>query len=326
MSDKYIFGYLSLLSSSSTKATIGTENPTTPKFIPVVLNGYKRTWDSCRKSINEKFKRYVYSDSLKTVDYFCWATLRRDPESTVNGVMFKVDDRDIEAFDFREGGYRRVEITENIKTYPGSRIGGDSYNVYTYISNVSHDEDVKRAIISMDYINMGIKGAIQLDEKYPGFYGNYINGTAALPCVIGDIKQMYLDQSGSLLFMLNEKDSSVILVHEFTRPLYSEIIVRDDLNRPISYSSKNLDHRNILGGKSGDLSMAATVTDPGTQMKLFNDGDIWIHIALCKNKTLCKSVIDAMVIKNHWLTSSIINDVHSLSLRSNDPWVQRISA
>ena len=215
----YIFGYLSLINSDSVR--FSTQDTAHNIFVPARLKGYRRVWTSYRHPTLRSPKHYIYLNTLEDVKCFSWATLAPAP-GFVNGVCFEIDANDLVHVDSREVGYTRTEVTESLKPYQGFRLKPGE-PVYTYLSppgrlNQLYPKTVPH--ISADYINMGFLGALFVDTFAPGFYNDYTATTDPVEAAISDIRQVFWGDDGRRLYLLDEKDSSVILLHDFGHAVF----------------------------------------------------------------------------------------------------------
>ena len=92
---QFIFGYGSLINSTSRNATVGKIVPAIPVRVSAAV-GYIRAWDD------------------RSSSGFTALGLRKpgasEKASTINGVLYPVDGDDMAKYDIRERGYRRVEV------------------------------------------------------------------------------------------------------------------------------------------------------------------------------------------------------------------------
>ena len=92
---QFIFGYGSLINSTSRNATAGKIIPAIPVRVSAAF-GYIRAWED------------------RSPSGFTALGLRRpgpgEKASTINGVLYPVEGGDMAKYDIRERGYRRVEV------------------------------------------------------------------------------------------------------------------------------------------------------------------------------------------------------------------------
>ena len=92
---QFVFGYGSLINTTSRNATAGKSTIAIPARISADF-GYVRTWnDRVAAGFTALGLRKSHND---------------EPAGTINGVVFAVDDEELARFDKREQGYVRVEV------------------------------------------------------------------------------------------------------------------------------------------------------------------------------------------------------------------------
>ena len=121
---KYVFGYGSLVNVDDVYRTLGRR----VEFIyPVELSGWIRDWSVVIDATASHRSRGLARDS-KAPGHIVVLNVRQpgvDELSTnPNGVLFEVDDIDLQKIDCRETHYRRHDVTSDIADAPGI--------VYTY--------------------------------------------------------------------------------------------------------------------------------------------------------------------------------------------------
>lgn len=132
-----IFGYASLL-----RETANEEGPLVNTAIPCILEGWARNWNASRTLLTEDAcprKRFV-NHEFAIVPRFAYASIHQKSGSFVNGVALIASRSDLDSLDFREQGYSRIDVTKNIRPYPGHRL--PDHRIYTYVDTGNNDQYV----------------------------------------------------------------------------------------------------------------------------------------------------------------------------------------
>ncbi len=300
-----VFGYLSLLRSDSIQSSL-TKTCDKPALIPVKLHGYIRSWTSFRRSSIREAKNYVTLDCFDVAPYHTWATLK-EHTGWVNGLCFHINDAELVNLDAREIGYQRMDVTDMIIPYDGFSLPNE--RVFTYIApslDVSNLTDIPW--ISADYVNMGFEGALAADQGLPGFYRDYVASTLPCESLIRNVHQVFWDNSGSKLYILDERDSSVIMVHDFNMPTHHSMTGHDiHCHAPISKGNAHKDHRYVINSKSGVYFNAMSTTGWDDIDALMESTDPWVHIYLSKNPKLTSDQKKSLYSKNNFVVNVIMD-------------------
>lgn len=117
-----IFGYGSLLSIASLERTLGREY--VGPFLVCTLAGWRRRWNVAMPN-----QTFVYRENERWVTPQRIVYLNVEPANagSVNGVVFVVNDEELERFDAREWIYNRVDVTDALQ---GAAIEGGTLWVY----------------------------------------------------------------------------------------------------------------------------------------------------------------------------------------------------
>lgn len=136
----YIFGYGSLMNSSSRKLTGQTGNA-----IPVVVHGLVRSWGKIDDS-------YTISPLVVTMG-----------EGQVNGVLLEVADSELSEFDLRESGYQRVSLSpEQIETTQGF---DREQKIWVYVTE-DHQHPCENSPIVQSYVDTVLCGCLEVSESF----------------------------------------------------------------------------------------------------------------------------------------------------------------
>ena len=78
-----------------------------------------------RNFVTNESKRYVHAIDWRVAERVAFATLTRSRHKMVNGVCRRIPSDRLADLDFREQGYRRIEVTQNISPYKGYELDGE---------------------------------------------------------------------------------------------------------------------------------------------------------------------------------------------------------
>ena len=136
----YIFGYGSLINSSSRELTGQTGDA-----IPVIVHGLVRHWSKIDDS-------YVLSPLAVN-----------QGEGQVNGVLLEVDDSALAEFDKREAGYHRIQINHS-KIDALATINTDK-TVWVYVVNNTAAPCLNSPIVQ-SYVDTVLAGCLEISEAF----------------------------------------------------------------------------------------------------------------------------------------------------------------
>lgn len=160
MSKQYILGYGSLMETASRIRT----TPEAKEAYPVKVTGFKRGWFA-RTGVIGFSPTYLGCVPHDT--------------SVTNGVVYEVSAEEIKKTDEREKGYTRVQITlESITDY--AKALSDDAKVWIYVNSfpdheIPGDQLPSREFpIVQSYVDICMNGCIEIEDKYPGFAGSFI--------------------------------------------------------------------------------------------------------------------------------------------------------
>lgn len=237
-SDVYIFGYQSMLAQGSLATSIGARGAG-EIFIPARLRGYARDWSAVRDFSGNPRKRYVHTGDWRPAGRVAFANLRPDPDGTVNGVCHRVAADRLDELDFREQGYGRVAVHGAIKPYPGHVLM--DLPCYAYIDPYP---DPVPAPVSRAYHDMGRLGAEAIDVQAPGFAADYQASTRPPSLLADDLAFVFISGDGRHLWLLDEADSSLVLLLRFGQvQLEAAAVSVPEADRPITAGLEWLDQR-----------------------------------------------------------------------------------
>lgn len=238
-SDVYIFGYQSMLAEGSLAASIGAREAA-GDAVPARLHGYARSWDAARDFSDNPRKRYVRVADWRPAGRVAFANLRPAAGGTVNGVCRRVPRARLDELDFREQGYRRVEVTGMLTPYP-PHVLEPGLACLAYVDPVP---DPLPAPVSRAYFDMGRLGAQAIDRLVPGFAADYRAFTPQPPLLVDDLAFVFFSGDGRHLWLLNEADSSLVLLLRFAKPQFAAAAGEaPEARRPVTAGLEWLDLR-----------------------------------------------------------------------------------
>jgi hypothetical protein len=212
-SDVYIFGYQSILAAGSLDASVGRGEPS-QRAMPARLEGYVRCWGAVRNFVTNETKRYVHTDDWHIAERVAFATLIPCRRKAANGLCWRIPGDRLSALDFREQGYIRIDVSQGISPYDGYKIDS-SIRCYTY---VDPNPDSVPAMVSQSYYDIGRIGAASITNMVPEFLDDYLSSTIAPTILAHDLAFVFFSGDGHRLWLLEESDSSLVLLHRFARP------------------------------------------------------------------------------------------------------------
>ena len=301
----YVFGYLSLINSDS--VLFSTQDDLGTSVIPARLTGYHRVWTGYRRPDLHSPKHYVHPDTLNNVSCFSWATLVPGP-GFVNGVCFEIDGNDLVNIDNREGGYRRTDVTDRIAPYTNFRLKANEA-IYTYISDTASLDSFYPPVIpyiSADYVNMGFFGALAVNKFADGFYKDFVATTDLVEAAISDIRQVFWSNNGQRLYLLDEKDSSVILLHDFDRSVFPAYAQEDiHFSRKATPALVAYDLRSVTRDRTSRYyhCMHCAAADIP---RLLESRDPWVRVYLVKNSAMTKEQRDLLSRSTNFVSQLIL--------------------
>jgi gamma-glutamylcyclotransferase (GGCT)/AIG2-like uncharacterized protein YtfP len=149
----YIFGYGSLMNSSSRRLT-----GRTGQAMPVVVSGLVRHWGK----VND---HYTASPLVSEIG-----------DGIVNGVLLEIPPAELAEFDRRERGYQRVKLNrEQIETDGPLAAEGD---VWVYIKPAPEPPCAKAPVLQT-YLDTVLSGCLEVSEEFARLFIRYTRGWQA---------------------------------------------------------------------------------------------------------------------------------------------------
>jgi hypothetical protein len=236
-SDVYIFGYQSILAAGSLATSIADSHG---QLVPARLNGYVRDWSAVRTFASNTSKRYVHSKDWRVAERVAFATLKQYLSKTVNGVCRRIPSHRLTELDFREQGYARIDVTQDIEPYERYELDR-SLRCYVYTDPFP---DTRPAMVSRQYYDMGRLGAANLTRLVPGFLDDYLSSTEPPTILVEDLVFSFFSGDGHHLWLLEESDSSLVLLHRFALPQLTPVARHPpELDRGVTSGLEWLDAR-----------------------------------------------------------------------------------
>lgn len=154
----YIFGYGSLINTASRNSSVAIPIPAIPVRVSAQF-GFARVW-------NDRAPSGFTALGLRKADSSM-------PATTINGVLFPVVGGDIAAYDKREEGYARIEISRsNIEALSWQGLPKEG-RIWVYIPVRSGSEPGVglplpngRYPLLQSYIDVVVEGALEYGEEY----------------------------------------------------------------------------------------------------------------------------------------------------------------
>jgi len=228
-----------MLAEGSLAASIGAREAA-GDALPARLHGYARSWDAARDFCDNPRKRYVHVADWRPAGRVAFANLRPAAGSTVNGVCRRVPRAHLDELDFREQGYRRVEVTGMLTPYPPHVLDAG----LPCLAYVDPAPDPLPAPVSRAYFDMGRLGAEAIDRRVPGFAADYLASTPEPHLLADDLAFVFLSGDARHLWLLNEPDSSLVMLLRFDRPQFAPASVEaPEARRPVTAGLEWLDLR-----------------------------------------------------------------------------------
>lgn len=148
-SPTYVFGYGSLVSRASLARTLGRDVAADRDRIPATLDGFGRRWNygSLTKRADWEHDGHRVREGIVVSLGLVSAA------ETCNGVLVRVDRRELALLDRRESDYDRTDVTEHVRHDGEAFIG----RVVTYvprpgaIERFERARDDRRAAIELNY-------------------------------------------------------------------------------------------------------------------------------------------------------------------------------
>jgi hypothetical protein len=154
-----MIGYGSLMSLQSMEESLGREYLDSSYIVHV--GGYEREWTYIRRNDDPLTgpdttgKKGFYIHNNDTVPFHSTISLNiaENKNSTINGILYIISKKELELFDKREIGYKRIDVTRGIQEYEIT-----NGKVYTYMATPEYTKgiafDSVSDIIEKSYVEL----------------------------------------------------------------------------------------------------------------------------------------------------------------------------
>lgn len=172
----YIFAYGSLVNITSAQKSFKRELKH-EDFIPVVLNDYKKVWNSIES---------IKFEGENGISNGIFLNLQEDKNSSTNGILLKISSEEFEFLKLREKNYSCIELTtiDNFKT---------DDKIYTFITTNKEkiaQDNCENCFIPRKYIDLLENG---LDSYSEEFRKKFIKSFSSFPFSIKEGKYIFSD-------------------------------------------------------------------------------------------------------------------------------------
>lgn len=172
----YIFGYGSLVNilsaQKSFKRVLKQED-----FIPVVIKGYKKVWNSIE---------YIIFEKEEKVSNGIFLNLQKDESVKTNGILLKITQEEFEFLKLREKNYSCIELSE-IEEFETSE------KIYTFMTTNKEklaNRSSENCFIPQKYISLVEDGLSSYSKE---FKESFINSYFDFPFLIKDGTYIFSD-------------------------------------------------------------------------------------------------------------------------------------
>ena len=156
-----IVGYGSLINLASLRRTL----PKVQESHPVRIHGYKRSWNAQEDMTNSFSTTYL--------------GIEKDELSLFNGVLFEVDESQLDLIDSREFLYNRIELSRNsIEVLDSDFELKKEQKIWIYLTKTPKNATAEFPLIQ-SYIDVCIKGCLEIEEHFSlhGFTEEFLKTT-----------------------------------------------------------------------------------------------------------------------------------------------------
>jgi len=169
---EFVFGYGSLVNVVRLEVYLGRERFESDELFFCRLWGYHRTWNIAMDNRLDipGYKFYVDSNTgLRPDIYVTFLNVRRSCDSSIAGVLFRVDSEQLAELDRRERNYQRIEITNMLDRPVKGR-------VWVYVGLPEAEQRFKlgllskTAVIDRDYFELICEAYLSQGEEAAADY------------------------------------------------------------------------------------------------------------------------------------------------------------
>lgn len=160
----YIFGYGSLVNINSAqksfKRVLKHED-----FIPVVINGFEKSWNSIE---------YIIFEGEENISNGIFLNLKENKNAKTNGVLLKIDSDEFEFLKLREKNYSCIKLPA--KAFEGINTDEEIYTFMTTKEDKLAKAGQESCVIPKKYIGLLEEGLSSYDKEFQKeFVASYSN-------------------------------------------------------------------------------------------------------------------------------------------------------
>jgi cation transport regulator ChaC len=174
---QYIFGYGSLIEKESRTQTV----PQAPEPLPVKVMGLTRGWWA--RTRVDGFS----STFLGCLDSRSPLLQNLDVAGYTNGVIFEVQEQDIQLLDLREKNYTRIQINPHKIIFYKGAVEKDA-TIWVYVNTFAGPDEFFEALPTRDcpivqsYVDICLNGCIEIEQTFEiagqeSFLAEFISST-----------------------------------------------------------------------------------------------------------------------------------------------------
>jgi len=157
----FIIGYGSLINLQSLRRTL----PQIGYSLPVRVHGFKREWNA-REDVTVSFSTTYLGITI-------------DKKSSFNGVIFEIEESELERMDAREFLYDRKEVNkDSIEILGGDFCLNETEKVWIYVTKTPK-EVIREFPLIQSYVDVCVFGCLEIEEEFSlqGFAKEFLNST-----------------------------------------------------------------------------------------------------------------------------------------------------
>lgn len=160
----YIFGYGSLININSAQKSFKRKLQT-KDFLPVVLYGYEKVWNSIE---------YIEFENEKKVYEGIFLNLQKNPKANTNGIVIKITEEEFQFLKQREKNYSC--LTLDVADIFGLETDEKIYTFITTKEDKIANKSNTKCVIPKRYIDLLEEGISFYDDKFKKeFISSYSN-------------------------------------------------------------------------------------------------------------------------------------------------------
>ncbi len=161
-------------------------------MVPATLNGYRRDWSAVRLNADSSWKWLIDRQTGMPPRFIAYLNITADNSSSVEGMLFPVEEGDIEKLDRREVGYDRIKVS--VSDMSGNNIDA---RVFTYADR-SREHVSGEVYISYHYLNFVRTKCLELEHVRKAYFEH----TSLPDARLADLDVVYFNRDFSELYKL----------------------------------------------------------------------------------------------------------------------------